>query len=269
MHCEKCGSADTQVVKCSKCGQKSRIQCGNCSFSSCTDKYCEVISIKRKIKILTYFAVTLIVLMVFVLPVIIMRAIEEDPTPAPTRVVQNPTPEATEEPPPPPPPPPPTATEPATPDDGGFEVDPFEEDPPPPEPSGPTPAEQRQSAASEARRLVEARLPFKSGATTPEEGGIGFAEFVAWTLGEAGVDVSASLPAMAKLGDKVRDASELQPGDVIFFSIKRNNKASFVGLALGDGKFACVYPGKSAMEIPLDHKFWKPRFLYGVRAFSE
>src|SRR5688572_14755406 len=68
MHCEKCGSADTEVIKCAKCGQKSRIKCANCAFSNCTDKYCEVISIKSKIKVLTYFAIILIVLMVLILP---------------------------------------------------------------------------------------------------------------------------------------------------------------------------------------------------------
>lgn len=252
MHCEKCGSADTEVVKCPKCGQKSRIQCANCAFSSCTDKYCEVISIKRKIKILTYFAVALIVLMVFVLPVIIMRALEEeDPTKQPTAVASATTTPPATQPATTPPPPPPPATAPEVTDD--------------PMPPGPSPEEQVAQASQEIEKLVAAGTPFKAGSSDPSSGGIGFAEFVVHVLKAGGIDVPVRIGEMEKAGRKITSIDEIEAGDIVFFSIKRNNRANFVGVATGGGKFACVYPKKKAMELALSNKFFKPRFMYGVR----
>ena len=68
MHCEKCGSADTEVVKCGDCGQKSCVKCSNCGFASCTDKYCAAIAIKRKIKILKWAVVIIILIMIGTIP---------------------------------------------------------------------------------------------------------------------------------------------------------------------------------------------------------
>lgn len=263
MHCEKCGSADTEVVKCSKCGQKSRIKCSNCAFSNCTDKYCEVISIKKNIKILTYFAITLIVVMIFVLPVVITRILEDsdplggvvDPTtpPTPTQVASAPpTPSA-----PATPTAPPTPTQPITP----VEAQP----PTPSEPAAPDPAEVRKSVVASARELIDQKTPYKKGATDPSQGGIDFVPFVAWCFKQQGIDVPSSMKGLAGVSDRISDVSALEPGDVLFFSMKKNNRPNFVGVHLGGGKFACAYPKKKVLVTSVNTKFWKPRFVYGTR----
>ncbi len=267
MHCEKCGSADTEVVKCGKCGQKSRIQCSNCAFSSCTDKYCEVISIKKKIKILTYFAITLIVLMIFVLPVIFMKVIGDGEKPDPTRkpptrvASATPTAPATV-PASPAAPPTPTVSAPPTP---APPTAPPTPPPPPPTPAGPNPAETRAKVVEAGRSLVTQKVGYKKDATDPSQGGIDYLPLVAWVFAKQGIKVPASLRDLASAGQRITDRAKLEPGDVILFSIKNNDKVSFVGVYTGGGKFVCSYPGKGVLEPDLSNKFFDERYRYAVR----
>ncbi len=251
MHCEKCGSADTEVTKCSKCGQKSLIQCHNCSYKVCADKYCEVISIKRKIKILTFIAVALMALMVVVLPVIFL-GLDSDkpavPTPKPTSTVA---PDPTEA------PPPPTSVAP---------------DPPPAPDPEVVLREKRTTVEKTIRQLVGEGVGYKKGSSDPASGGLDFVGFVQYALGRAGEELPRNPGAILKMGDRISDRSQLEIGDIVVFSKKPNDsRPNFLGVYIGNDEFSCSYPSgarKGVIKVKLSHKFWSPRFLFGVRVLK-
>jgi cell wall-associated NlpC family hydrolase len=248
LHCEKCGSADTEVTKCGKCGQKSLIRCHNCGNQVCADKYCEVISIKRKIKILTYFAMGLVLLIFLILPVVIMKAMEEpeEPTkrPRPTQVASKP--------PTTPPKPTPAASK------------------PPPKSPAQLLEERRQKVAALGRQLAAEKVPYKKGSSDPRSGGLDFLGYVQHTLKAGGINVSRSPKEFLKLGPKVSDKSKLVAGDVLFFTTKPDSRRpNFVGIYLGKGDFGCAFPSgkrQGVLSIALDHPYWAKRYLFGVHS---
>ena len=252
MHCEKCGSADTEVTKCGKCGQKSLIRCHNCGNQVCADKYCEVISIKRKIKILTYFAMGLVLLIFLILPVVIMKAMEEpeEPTkrPRPTQVASKP----------PTTPPKPTSSPPAT------------------KAPAKTPEqlvqERRDKISELGRQLAAERTPYKKGSSDPMSGGLDFLGYAQHLLDAAGVQVSRSPKEFLKLGKRLKGTDDLLAGDVLFFTTKPDSKRpNFVGIYLGNGDFGCAFPSgkrQGVLTIALEHPYWAKRYLFGVRSFE-
>lgn len=271
MHCEKCGSADTEVTRCGKCGQKSLIRCHNCGYQVCADKYCEVISIKRKIRLLTYFAMFLIFLMVIILPVVFVQAWDEDPEPTarptPTQVATKPPATPTQTATKPPVSPTQVATKPATP------KPPTPQPPtsqpatkPPQKPPGVVLQERRDAVRDLGRKLVQQKLGYKKKSSDPKSGGLDFVGFVQHVLQEANVVLPRSPAAILKAGRRINGTDALLPGDVLVFSKKPGSKTpNFLGVYLGGGKFGCSYPGKGVIEIDLGHKFWKPRYLFAVR----
>lgn len=264
MHCEKCGSADTEVTKCGKCGQKSLIRCHNCGYQVCADKYCEVISIKRKIKVLTYFAMFLILLMVIILPIVVMKAMDEEPPATP-----RPNPSATARPTPRPSPPPSPSAPPPPPTPPPSVAAPSPSPAPPPTPTGPTVEQRRQKAGSTGLDLTKKNLPYKKNGADPSAGGFDFVGFVQYVVQQAGVELSRNPAQIVGAGARIADTSGLEAGDVLVFSKEEGSKKpNFLGVYLGDGQFGCAYPGKGVIAVPIEHKFWKPRFLFGVRVIQ-
>lgn len=279
MHCEKCGSSDTEIVKCRDCGQKSRVRCTNCSYSHCTDKYCSVISIKRKIRLLSGMAILLalgtLVSLFFavqafsnrkkknpVRPTRIVRPTRK-PTPTPTQAATQPatpTAPATRT-------PPPTPTVVASPqpddDDGGLNFDGLEE------PDGAAFDKKLEEALNEAKGK-----PYTKGGDSPSTG-FSFTGFPWWVYQQAGKTIPKSFKKMAALEKRLdsTDPDDFKRGDLLFFAIhkdKNKRDPNFVGVYSKNGWFLCAHPkankvAAASFKSTKNGAFWRKRFVYAVR----
>ncbi len=71
IHCEKCDSPETEVTTCPECKQKTFVKCANCGYAACTDKYCAILAIRRKIRFFSYLAGFLFVVLLATTPFVI------------------------------------------------------------------------------------------------------------------------------------------------------------------------------------------------------
>jgi cell wall-associated NlpC family hydrolase len=68
MHCNKCGSQDTETGKCANCKQNSSVKCKACGHLFCSDRYCEIVALHAKRKQLTRIAILLFGLILCTVP---------------------------------------------------------------------------------------------------------------------------------------------------------------------------------------------------------
>ena len=98
-------------------------------------------------------------------------------------------------------------------------------------------------------------------------------KFVKWVYKEIGWDIPHKPKKLAKLGKAVNSKKDLRCGDVLFFSMKGDKKPSFMGVYYGTRKgkqtFAFVFPkkGKGYFRAPVDHKFFKEKYLFARRLY--
>jgi len=99
--------------------------------------------------------------------------------------------------------------------------------------------------------------------------GMGPTEYIQWAFKQIHWNVPASVKKLSVKGKKITNQKQLKPGDLVFFSLKKNNKPSYVGIYQGKAKFGCVIPqkGKGFTVGPLSFKFFKERYMYGRRIY--
>ncbi len=293
MHCNKCGSKETETVKCGNCQQSSSVKCKSCGHEFCSDRYCEVIALHSKRKRLTRVAIIMFLAILCTVPstLSVMTggiqtiAGKEPPPPAarpdwgkdtPPPPPEEPPPggEAPEEQPLPPgteqadadtPPAPPEEGPPAPPDS-----------PPPPPMPGELPPEPGPSAEEDRMTMEEQYeflsnrlrasigMQYKKGGTSPESGGVDAPGFVRWlfSANELGLDpIENDYSAIASAGEPVQ-GQDFKPGDILLFSIKKDGKTSFVGIYWKDGEFVYPFPRKKeVISGKLSVSFFQQRLL--------
>ena len=98
-------------------------------------------------------------------------------------------------------------------------------------------------------------------------------KFVKWVYSEIGWDIPHKPKQLAALGKAVTDKKDLRCGDILFFSMKGDKTPTFMGVYYGTRKgkqtFAFVFPkkGKGYFRAPVDHKFFKEKYLFARRLF--
>lgn len=134
----------------------------------------------------------------------------------------------------------------------------FELLPPPP------PAPQRMEEAL-ARCLVEAKdIPYASGGI--DENGLSHLGFVRWVYRKADIGLPPSLLKMATDGKRVQRASDLRPGDLLFFhGAKDKDIPVLATLVVSPGEMATFHPKKGLWREKISHPSFKGRFLYARR----
>lgn len=247
MHCEKCGSADTEIIKCSKCSQKSRVHCKNCKYSDCTDKYCEVISIKSKIRLLSTIAGVLAVLLLVLGPTILMKGWDEDPTPVPvpTKVASKP-PRPTRAPPPPPP----------------TEEEPVQEDP------ALVLARRRDQLVEISKQLSVQKIGYAKGGDV-SAGATDFTGLVVHIYKQMGIDLPRNPGKILKMGKRIEDFDALVKGDILVFTKDpKKPRPALLGVYMGSEQFVTVLPRRGVIQSSTKHKNWAPRLIQALRVLK-
>jgi cell wall-associated NlpC family hydrolase len=82
-----------------------------------------------------------------------------------------------------------------------------------------------------------------------------------------GMALPRNAAAISRLGDRV-ERSELQPGDLVFFVIRRA-LISHVGMYVGDGRFVhAASRGGDVRVSHLEERYWSRRFAQARRLLS-
>jgi hypothetical protein len=134
----------------------------------------------------------------------------------------------------------------------------FELLPPPP------PAPQRMEETL-ARCLVQAKdIPYASRGI--DEKGLSHLGFVRWIYREADVGLPPTLLKMATDGRRIQKASDLRPGDLLFFhGAKDKDIPVLATVVVAPGEMATFHPKKGLWREKISHPSFRGRFLYARR----
>lgn len=103
--------------------------------------------------------------------------------------------------------------------------------------------------------------PYRPGGDSPQAG-FDCSGLVCWVYAKNGVPLPRTTVEQRKIGRSV-DKSDLQPGDVVVFNIRRG---LHTGIYTGDGKFIhSPSRGKTVREEDLNQAYWKDAFIEGRR----
>ena len=114
--------------------------------------------------------------------------------------------------------------------------------------------------------------PYRYGGTT--RNGIDCSAFVLSVFGtSAGVDLPRVAASQAQQGEKI-EKSELQKGDLVFFSHQGRGRISHVGIvesvdAEGTVKFIHAATSRGVMISSLNDSYWGPKFRFAKRVLSQ
>ncbi|MDV6373920.1 NlpC/P60 family protein [Deinococcus arenicola] len=109
--------------------------------------------------------------------------------------------------------------------------------------------------------------PYRYGGTT--RAGLDCSGFVLQVFAPLGVRLPRVSADQARVGQSVA-ASDLQPGDLVFFDTAGGGRISHVGIYLGDNTFinANSYQGKVAVDRLLGDSYWGPRYRGARRVLN-
>lgn len=129
------------------------------------------------------------------------------------------------------------------------------------EPDRVTDAQTAENIISLARSLIG--TDFVDGGASPVEG-FDNSGFIYFVLRENGyITCPRGVSAQAEMGAAL-ERSELQPGDLVFFS-ESGAAAEFGGIYAGDGvMIACLMPGTQVKEVNITTDYYTKNFFRGV-----
>lgn len=86
--------------------------------------------------------------------------------------------------------------------------------------------------------------------------------FVSWAYAQGGISIPSSTSALVNVGTKV-SASNMQPGDIVFFNTYKTN--GHVGIYLGGGQFIGAQSTPGLAVANMTSGYWKEHFAGHVR----
>ena len=164
----------------------------------------------------------------------------------------------------------PESSEPEKPDPSEPETPSEPENPDEPEtpnepetPSEPTtPSGKGAEVAALAKTLVD--KPFELGAAGPDK--FDNSGLVYYCFKQKGIDIPRRTGDMFKAGTAV-EMKDLQPGDVVFYSMETEGNAQYAGIYVGDGQFvAANNPDSPSSLQTMSWKYFTDRFV-GARRY--
>ncbi|MFD1334053.1 NlpC/P60 family protein [Oceanobacillus iheyensis] len=103
--------------------------------------------------------------------------------------------------------------------------------------------------------------PYVWGGKTPS--GFDCSGFVSWAFAQGGISIPSSTSALASTGSKV-SASNMQPGDIVFFDTYKTN--GHVGIYLGGGEFIGAQNSTGLAVANMTSGYWADKFSGHVRS---
>jgi cell wall-associated NlpC family hydrolase len=89
-------------------------------------------------------------------------------------------------------------------------------------------------------------------------------------FGKYSVNLPHNSEAQARYGKIIRNISDLEKGDLVFFirSYKTNNFITHSGIYIGDNKFIHTSSSVGVTTTPMSDPYWNEKFLFGTRVFD-
>lgn len=78
-----------------------------------------------------------------------------------------------------------------------------------------------------------------------------------------GISIPWGSSAQAKLGTPVKSKSQLQKGDLVFFSVSKPGRINHVGIYVGNGKFISNTKSSGVVIRDMNTGYWKDKFITG------
>ncbi|MBN6205259.1 C40 family peptidase [Ralstonia pickettii] len=94
-------------------------------------------------------------------------------------------------------------------------------------------------------------------------GGFDCSGFVSWAFAQGGISLPSSTAGLQSVGTKV-SASNMQPGDIVFFNTYKTN--GHVGIYLGGGKFIGAQNSTGLAVADMSSGYWAGKFAGHVRS---
>ncbi|MHA6251897.1 C40 family peptidase [Oceanobacillus sp. CAU 1775] len=94
-------------------------------------------------------------------------------------------------------------------------------------------------------------------------GGFDCSGFVSWAFAQGGISIPSSTAGLQSTGTKV-SASNMQPGDIVFFNTYKTN--GHVGIYLGGGKFIGAQNSTGLAVADMTTGYWASKFAGHVRS---
>lgn len=107
--------------------------------------------------------------------------------------------------------------------------------------------------------------PYVWGGASPADGGFDCSGFTQYVYGKAGVTLNRISADQATQGVSV-PRTDLQPGDLVFFSLNNDGRISHVGIYIGDGKMIhSPKTGDVVKTTDITTSFWQGAFVTARR----
>lgn len=109
--------------------------------------------------------------------------------------------------------------------------------------------------------------PYVWGGESPAEGGFDCSGFTQYVFGKAGYSLNRVSSQQALQGTTV-SKSDLQPGDLVFFSFEGNGSVNHVGIYVGNGQMIhSPKAGDVVKKTDMTTSYWQTRMVTAKRIF--
>ena len=103
--------------------------------------------------------------------------------------------------------------------------------------------------------------PYTFGGTTPKQG-FDCSGYLQYVFAKNGIAIPRLADDQYKLGTRTKTTSQLEPGDLVFFTTYEPGP-SHCGIYLGGGNFIHASSSKGVRIDALSNAYWQPRYLGG------